>query len=103
MSALCVELVTVSLAFAVYGVPLEAVAVMVQLPAVAGAVKSPVLSMEPQEAAQVTAILAENCCVLFTAVVAPDGVMEIGEDTLTFVEAVWPLPSLAVPVTLHAG
>ena len=43
--------------------PPDSVAVMVQVPAVAGAVKSPLLLTEPHEADQVTLLFAVNCCV----------------------------------------
>jgi hypothetical protein len=86
---------------AVYAGPLDAVAVMVQLPVLAGAVKSPVPSIEPQEAAQVTGWLAENCCVRFTAVVAEEGVIVIGEVTVAVPLAVRLLPSVAVAVTVQ--
>jgi hypothetical protein len=55
----------------------------------------------PQDAAHVTAKLAENCCVWLATVVAAPGVIAIGDETFTLVDAVWPLPSVAVPVTVH--
>jgi hypothetical protein len=97
------EVVTVSTASAVYGVPLDAVAVMVQVPAVAGAVKSPELLIEPHDAVHLTATLAENCWVFPTEVEAEAGVIVMGVEIVTLVVAVPPVPSLAFPVTLHDG
>src|SRR4051812_40752506 len=75
---------------------------MVHVAGEAGAVNRPLVLIVPQDAAQLTDIFAENCWVLPTVVVAPAGVMVIGEVMFTVVDAV-PLPSVALPVTLHAG
>lgn len=55
------------------GLPPEGVAVIVQDPAVRGAVKSPVMSIEPQLAVQVALPLAVNCCVAPSLTVAVVG------------------------------
>jgi hypothetical protein len=93
---------TVSSAFAVYGVPEEAVAVILQaLPCVADAVNSPVALMLPHDAAHVTGEFAVNCCVCPVGVLTLAGVIVIGEFTVATVEAVWPLPSVAVALMVH--
>ena len=93
---------TVSSAAAVYGVPVEAVAVILQvLPCVADAVNNPVALMLPHDAAQVTGEFAVNCCVCPEGVLALEGVITIGELTVATVEAVWPLPSVALALMVH--
>ena len=77
-------------------------AVMVHVPALDGAVKRPLLLMEPHEALHVTDSFAENCWVWLTLVLVEDGVMVMGEEMVMLVLA-WPLPSLALPVTLQLG
>ena len=70
---------TVSTTFAVYAVPVEAVAVILQaLPCAAEAVNSPLESMLPQDAAHVTGELAVNCCVCPWGVLALEGLITIG-------------------------
>jgi len=91
----------VSTAVAVYAVPLDAMALMVHaLPDVADAVNSPAALMLPQVADQLTAVLAENCCVCPCAVTALDGEIVIGEVTVAKVE-VEPLPLVDVAVMVH--
>jgi hypothetical protein len=93
---------TVSTTLAVYAVPVEAVAVILQaLPCVADAVNNPLAVMLPQDAAQITEEFAVNCCVCPAGVLALEGVITIGELTVATVEAVWPLPSVAVALTVH--
>jgi hypothetical protein len=93
---------TVSTAFAVYAVPVAAVAVILQtLPWAGEAVKRPLAVMLPQEAAQVTFELAVNCCVCPWPVVALAGEITMGDVTFALAVAVWPLPSLAVPVIVQ--
>jgi len=80
---------TVSTTLDVYAVPLDAVAVILQaLPCVVGAVNSPVPEMLPHEAAQVTAVLAVNCCVCPAGVLALAGEITMGDVTFATVEAV---------------
>jgi hypothetical protein len=93
--------VIVSKPYAVYCGAVVAMASMVQLePAVPLAVYNPVELMVPHFAVQVTGMLAENCCVLPWGVLADDGVITIGETTLTVAVAL-PLPLVAVAVTLQ--
>jgi len=74
---------------------------MVQLDVEGGAVNTPELETDPHEAPHVTAWLAEKDCVFSACRATLDGVMVIGELTATSVEAVAPLPSVAVAVTLQ--
>jgi hypothetical protein len=82
---------------------LAAVAVMVQVLEVVGAVKRPLVLIVPQEADQVTAWLAENCFVAMACSAIVDGVMLscAGSVIVAVVEAVWPLPSVAVAVMVQ--
>ena len=77
--------------------------VMVHVPVVAGAVKSPLLLMEPQEADQVTLLLAVNCKVPSACTGPLDGVMDNEPVlvTVTIVDAVCPLPPVAVAFTVQ--
>ena len=75
---------------------------MVQIPGDAGAVKSPVGSIVPQEDDHAMSPGAENCWVVPTGVTAAKGVIVIGDEIRTFVEAVDPVPSVEVAVTLQA-
>jgi len=91
----------VSTAVAVYAVPLDAMALMVQaLPGVADAVNRPAVLMLPQVADQLTAVFAENCCFCPCAVTALAGEIVIGDVTLANVD-VEPLPLVAVAVMVH--
>jgi hypothetical protein len=65
------------------------------------AVKSPPLVILPHDAAQLTAMLAVNCCVAPCGVEAEAGAMVNGEVTVAVVDAVWPLPSVAVAVMVQ--
>ena len=92
----------VSTALAVYAVPLEAVAVILQaLPCAAEAVYSPAELMLPHEAAHRTGEFAVNCCVWPWAVLALEGVITMGDLTVATVDAVCPLPSVAVALIVH--
>jgi hypothetical protein len=71
-------------------------------PGTEGAVNKPVASTVPQEADHVAGILAVNCCVRFCAVVAEAGVMTKGDVTDTTADAVLPVPSVAVAVTVQS-
>src|SRR3954453_1288595 len=80
---------TVSTALAVYGVPVDAVAVILQeLPCGVGAVNNPTAEMLPHDAAHVTGEFAWNCWVCPAGVLALAGVITIGELTFATVEAV---------------
>lgn len=80
---------TVSNALAVYAVPVEALAVILQaLPCVADAVNRPFAEMLPHDAAHVTGEFAVNCCVCPCGVLALEGVITMGEVTFATVEAV---------------
>ena len=80
---------TVSNALAVYAVPVEAVAVILQaLPCVADAVNKPFAAMLPHEAAHMTGELAVNCCVCPCGVLALEGVITMGELTVAMAVAV---------------
>ena len=93
----------VSTALVVYAVPVAAVATILQLlPAAADAVNNPLALMLPQDAVQFTDRFAVNCCVSPCAVEALDGVIANGEVIATPVDAVFPLPSDAMAVTVHA-
>jgi len=93
----------VSSAVAVYAVPLDAVALMVHaLPCVADAVNSPAELMLPQDAVQLTAIFAEDCCVWPCAVTTLAGEIISGEVMVAVVEALAPLPFVAVADTVQA-
>ena len=74
---------------------------MVHVPIVEGAVKSPEELMLPQEVAQLTGRLAVNCCVNPGAVVALVGETVSGLVMVATVDAVWPVPSVAVAVTVQ--
>ena len=94
---------TVSIAVAVRPLTPVAVAVMVQLvPAVPDAVNSPPLVILPHDAAQLTAMLAVNCCVAPCGVDAEAGVMLSGLVMVAIVASVWPVPSVAVAVMVQA-
>jgi len=88
-----------AVAVIVYAGEPVAVAVMVQLDAVAGLLKTPALSIEPHVALQFTAWLPEKLWVLRACRFTAEGVIVIGELTVTLVEAVVPLPSVAEAVT----
>jgi hypothetical protein len=92
----------VTVTWAVALVPLPFVAVTVQEPVVAGAVYSPDVLIEPQEAAHVAAADAVNCCVAPTFTVALVGEIEkaVDEVMVAVVEAFWP-PLVAVPVMVQ--
>jgi hypothetical protein len=75
---------------------------MVQLvPTGDEAVNSPLDVMLPHDAAQVEARFAVNCCVAPCGVDAVAGVTVSGSVTVAVVDAVWPLPSVAVAVMVQ--
>ena len=77
-------------------------AVTVQSPAALGAVNNPVLAlMVPQLADHVTAMFAVNCCVFSANRLGFAGLIASEPATVTFVEAVLPLPFDAVAFTVH--
>jgi hypothetical protein len=91
----------VSLAIAVYAVPLAAVAWIEQTaPGVPDAVNIPELKIAPHEADHVAGALAVNCWVEFWLVVALAGVIVMGELTVTAAEAALP-PAVGVAVTVQ--
>lgn len=87
---------------AAIAVPLDAVAVTVQVAAPLGAVNTPELEMEPQEPAQVTGWLAEKVWALRTCRCALVGVTAIDAGVVvTTVLVVCPLPSMAAAPTVQ--
>src|ERR1019366_9714877 len=62
---------------------------------------NPVPSIDPHDVVQVAGRFALNCWVAFATVDAELGVMESGEEIATLADALEPLPSVAVPVTVH--
>jgi hypothetical protein len=81
-------------------VPLEAVAVSVQLPATDGAVNTPALEIDPHEAVHATDWLAVNVCVFIACRFTAAGVIVIGEITVTAAESAFP-PPVGVAVTVQ--
>lgn len=79
--------------------PVEAVAVIVQVLGEVGAVNSPEAEMALQVSAQVTGADAVNCCAFNACRLIPAGVSVIGDVTVTVAEA--GLPSNGVTVTVH--
>ena len=76
-------------------------AVIVQVPGVAGALKRPPVEIDPHEALQVTAWLAEKVSELSACKPPEEGEMVMGECTVTAVVADLPVPSVALAVTVH--
>lgn len=70
-------------------------------PGEADAVKRPLAVMLPQEAVQVAPILAVNCCVRPCCVFALAGEITSGEVMVAVVDALLPLPSVAVAVIVQ--
>jgi len=71
------------------------------LPGVAEALNNPVALMLPHEVDHVTGWFAENCCVCPCAVTALTGVIAMGDVTVAVVDALDPLPLVAVAVITH--
>jgi hypothetical protein len=69
---------------------------------VADAVNNPALDIEPHEAAQLTGMLAVNCCVEYSFVVVLDGIIVIGEATVTAADTA-PPTAVGVAVTVHGS
>jgi len=79
-------------------------ALIVHVPAAVGAVNSPLELMLPQEVDQVTDLFAENCAWPIACTGTVEGVIvtpPVFEVMVTVVEAVFPLLSVAVAVTLQ--
>ena len=92
-----------STTLAVYALPEDAVAVILQaLPAAAEAVKRPPVVMLPQDVAHLTAALAVNCWVSPSAVVALAGVILMGELIVAVVDAEAPPPEVGLALTVQA-
>jgi hypothetical protein len=92
----------VAFAIAVYAVPLAAVAWIEQtVPGVPDAVNNPALDIDPHDAAQLTDMFAVNCCVEYSFVVVLEGIMVIGDTTVTAAEAA--LPTVGVAVTVQGS
>src|SRR6185369_2389470 len=93
---------TAMFTFAVEDGPLVDVALTVQLPAVAGALYRPVPeSMLPQVADQIAGRLAVNCCLPRAKRLGSPGLITIAGVMVAVVEAVWPVPSVAVAITVQ--
>ena len=88
-------------AVAVYAGDPVAVAVIVQPDTTAGAVNTPELEIAPQESDQLTGWLAVKVTMFSACRFAVAGVKVIGDVTVTLVDAVVPLPSVAFTVTWH--
>jgi hypothetical protein len=101
LAGVMVKPAEVTVTWAVALVPLPFVAVTVQEPVVEGAVYSPDVLIEPQEAAHVAAADAVNCCVPPTFTVALVGeIVKAAEVMVAVVEAFWP-PLVAVAVMVQ--
>ena len=92
---------TVTDVVSVYAGPLDAVPVIVQVPADAGAVNKPSAEIEPQEDDHETDWLALKDCVFRACRLTLAGVIMMGEVTVASVLAVFPLPSVAVAVIVQ--
>ena len=80
------------------------VALIEHVPAVAGAVNSPAVVMLPHEADQVTDTLAVNCALPMACIATLLGVMvtwPVLWVIVIFVDAVCPLPPVAVALTVQ--
>lgn len=77
-------------------------AVTVQSPAALGAVNNPVLALiVPQLVDHVTGLFAVNCCVFSANRLGFAGLIASDPVTVTLVDAVSPLPLVAVAFTMH--
>jgi len=79
---------------------LDDVAVMVHEPAVAGAVYTPALLIDPHDADQFTAVSAEKVWVFRACRLTFAGVMVSGATTVTVAVALFP-PAVGVAVTVE--
>jgi hypothetical protein len=92
---------TVAVAVAVKPVPSVAAALTLQVAAELGAVNTPELEMDPQDADQVTGWLAVKVCVFKACKFTVEGAIVTEGFTVTVVLAVRALPSVAVATTVQ--